>query len=437
MAPAISEHYQNREPSAIRKAQILFNSREDKDKINVINLAIGNISLPMHPIMIDAMKSLARRESPFSKGIVKYTPSVGSRDCQNAIIHSIGSELENRNLDRLKCVVTDGGSQAMELMLLGVCGPSSEKPILFIDPTYTNYIEFCKRLSIPYVISTRKIQSDGNFSKIDTSEISEIIDRCNPSGIVLIPGDNPTGQLISQSEIFEIASICIEKDIWLISDEAYRSLYYNEESGLASIWALNEKDLPGISGRRISIETASKIWNACGLRVGSLVTDNDVFHEKVVSEYTANLCSNTIGQYIFSSILKLSKREIREWFENQRNYYHELMLELRKGLIEKIPNLIVSKPESALYFVIDFRMIFNKEFDIEKFIEYCATIGKSTINNNHYTILLAPMTGFYDDNSNGLTQARIAMVESKDKIIMTPDILSSLIEDYSNYIKFN
>ena len=61
MAPRISEHYQNREPSAIRKAQILFNARKDKDKINVINLAIGNISLPMHPIMIDAVKSLAKK----------------------------------------------------------------------------------------------------------------------------------------------------------------------------------------------------------------------------------------------------------------------------------------------------------------------------------------------------------------------------------------
>ena len=149
MAPIISDHYQNREPSAIRKAQILFNARKDKDQINVINLAIGNISLPMHPIMIDAMASLSKKESPFSKGVVKYTPSVGSKDCQNAIIHSLNAELEDFQLDKLKCVITDGGSQAMELMLLGVCGPSSLNPILFIDPTYTNYIEFCKRLSIP------------------------------------------------------------------------------------------------------------------------------------------------------------------------------------------------------------------------------------------------------------------------------------------------
>lgn len=436
MAPRISQHYQKREPSAIRKAQILFNERKDKKQINVINLAIGNISLPMHPVMIDSMMSLSKKESPFNHGVVKYTPSVGSKDCQNAIIHSINAELVNINLDGVKCVITDGGSQAMELMLLGVCGPSSVQPILFIDPTYTNYIEFCKRLSIPYVIYSRKIKSDGTFTGIDTDKISKIIDSNNPRGIVIIPGDNPTGQQISQDEIFEIAKICVEKDLWLVSDEAYRNLYYTR-SGPTSIWFLNNRELPGISGRRISIESASKIWNACGLRIGSLVTDNELFREKVVSEYTANLCANAIGQYIFSSILQLSKYEIGAWFEDQRTYYHSLMIELRRNLSEVIPNLIVSQPESALYLVIDFKMIFSEKFDVENFIEYCAKIGKTRIENQDYTLLLAPMTGFYQNKTDGMTQARIALVEPENKIKLVPDILSNLISNYSNYIGVN
>ena len=436
MAPTISEHYKNRQPSAIRKAQILFNARKDKDEINVINLAIGNISLPMHPVMIDAMTSLNKKESPFNKGIVKYTPSIGSNDCQKAIIHSIYAELDYNDLDSVKCIITDGGSQAMELMLLGVCGPSSTKPILFIDPTYTNYIEFCKRLSIPHVIYSRKINSDGSFTGISINELYKKIDESDPRGIVIIPGDNPTGQQITQNEIYEIANICIEKDLWLVSDEAYRSLYYTK-SGPTSIWSLNNKDLPGISGRRISIESASKMWNGCGLRIGSLVTDNDILHEKVVSEYTANLCANAIGQYIFSSILKLSKNEIREWFDDQRTYYHNLMMELRLKLLEKIPSLIVSKPESALYLVIDFKMLFDYEFNVEKFIEYCSEIGKSRINNNDYTILLAPMTGFYNNRTDGITQARISIVEPETNIKLVPEVLSSLIADYSKYIRVN
>ena len=436
MSPSISEHYQQREPSAIRKAQFLFNSRKDKKNIEAINLAIGNITLPMHPIMIERMNSLDRRNSPFHNGVVKYTSSVGTQECQSAFIHSIDAELTNDISNKVKCVVTDGGSQAMELMLLGVCGPSSEKPILFIDPTYTNYIEFSKRLSIPITIFSRMLQDDGSYSDININDISNIIDIDNPCGIVLIPGDNPTGQQISQELITEIAKVCVEKDIWIISDEAYRSLYYTE-AGQSSIWALNDYIVPGINGRRISIESSSKMWNACGLRIGALVTDNQILHNKVASEYTANLCANVIGQYIFGSISTLSKNEIRNWYQDQRTYYYSLIKDLREELLINIPGIIVSNPESALYLVIDFKNIVDDEFNIINFIEYCARKGKCMVDKNNYTILLAPMTGFYFNSNCGKTQARIAIVESKSLIEKVPHILSKLIKDYLYYLKLN
>ena len=120
----------------------------------------------------------------------------------------------------------------------------------------------------------------------------------------------------------------------------------------SSVCYLNYKELPGISGRRISIESASKVWNACGLRIGSMVTDNEILHEKVVSEYTANLCANAIGQYIFSSILQLSKHEIKMWFEDQRIYYHTLMVELRRNLSEKIQVLYYVNQTEDYFFVL-------------------------------------------------------------------------------------
>ena len=436
MTPSISKHYQEREPSAIRKAQILFSSRVDSNDIHVINLAIGNISLPMHPRMIKRMESLGNEKSPFNKGVLKYTSSEGTKDCQNAIIHSISAELENKIANEIHCVITDGGSQAMELMLLGVCGPVSEKPILFIDPTYTNYIEFSKRLSIPISRYPRILNDNGVYSNINKVDIINIIDKDSPSGIVLIPGDNPTGQQISQEMIIEIAKICVEKDIWLISDEAYRNIYFTEK-GQTSIWAITNDMVPGIIGRRISIESASKLWNACGLRIGALVTDNEILHKKVVSEYTANLCANVIGQYIFSSILDLSRDELTKWFNHQRDYYFSLMNNLRIDLISTIPGLIISKPESAIYLVLDFKNITNENFDITKFIEYCATTGKCKIDDTYYTLLLAPMTGFYSDYNMGKTQARIAIVENEKEIKKVPNILSNLIKDFSDYSKLN
>jgi len=436
MTPSISKHYQNREPSSIRKAQILFNNRKNSKDIQVINLAIGNISLPMHPAMVERMKSLGDKKSNFNKGIVKYTSSIGTRECQDAIINSIKAELKNPISSEAKAVITDGGSQAMELMLLGVCGPSSKKPILFIDPTYTNYIEFSKRLSIPITRYSRNLNNNGSYSKINIENLKDIIDKDNPSGIVLIPGDNPTGQQISQNLIIEIAKICIEKDIWLISDEAYRNIYFTKE-GVTSIWAITNDMAPGIEGRRISIESASKLWNACGLRIGALVTDNENFHNKTVSEYTANLCANVIGQYIYSSILELSNNEIKKWFKQQRYYYSTLINNLKTDLLSTIPGIIVSNPESAIYLVLDFRNIADDNFEITKFIEYCATSGKCLIGNIFYTLLLAPMTGFYSDDNRGRTQARIAIVESEENLNKVPKILSKLIKDYFNYNNTN
>ena len=168
----------------------------------------------------------------------------------------------------------------MELMLLGVSGTKGGSPILVIDPLYTNYVEFANRLSTLMVSLERDLDSTGLFSDLDVHEIRKIIDKENPNGILIIPADNPTGCQMSQNPITEIAKICVDKDIWLISDEAYRNIYFSDE-GPTSIWAISNQEVPGIDGRRISIESVSKVWNACGLRIGALVTDNKVMYNKL------------------------------------------------------------------------------------------------------------------------------------------------------------
>ena len=176
----------------------------------------------------------------------------------------------------------------MELMLLGVSGARSSEPIMVIDPLYTNYVEFAKRLSIPMISLERNLNENGLFGDLDSIKIREKINEYSPNGILIIPADNPTGLQMSQKTINEIAKICVEKDIWLVSDEAYRNIYFSR-NGPSSIWQISNTDVPGIQGRRISIESVSKVWNACGLRIGALVTDNKIMYQKVRSEYTLSL----------------------------------------------------------------------------------------------------------------------------------------------------
>ena len=425
MAPNLSSHFENRLPSAIREAQIIFAQREDKNEIQVVNLAIGNVSLPMHPAMQNRLNEMG--EIRFKDGVVKYTPSVGTDEAREAFLNIIGSE--GVDTSHLYCMITDGGSQAMELMMLGVCGPSSEKPLMLLDPAYTNYIEFGKRLSIPIVTANREISDDGTFEPLALDEIEKIITENAPGGLLVIPTDNPTGQFLNQRQLINLAKICVNHNIWIISDEAYRQLYYGED-GSSSIWKITEEDVPGITGSRISIESSSKVWNACGLRIGGLVTDNLDFHTKAVSEYTANLCANAIGQEIFGSLAHESHHDLNAWYQRQRDYYSGLIMPLRENLMKEIPGLIVSNPEAAIYFVIDFRNICADTFDSRDFVKYCASKGKVRIDDQEFTLLLAPMNGFYSDPKRGKTQMRVAMVAPKELIEKTPLILSGLYTAY-------
>ena len=197
----VSEHFKNRNPSSVRKAQISFSKRNDKDSVTVINLAIGNISRPMYPAMRKALLDLGTKRK--SDGVVKYTPTVGTDNARNAFLKILSAEGYDKT--GIFSMVTDGGSSAMELMLLGVCGPASKNPILFLDPTYTNYIDFANRLSIPIVSVNRQIDDNGSFTSLNMNAIESIILKENPNGLLFIPYDNPTGQFLSKKVICDLA----------------------------------------------------------------------------------------------------------------------------------------------------------------------------------------------------------------------------------------
>ena len=422
----ISNHFKNRNPSVIRSAQISFSKRKDIDDIKVINMAIGNISLPMYPAMLKRLKSLG--VSRLSDGVVRYTQTVGTKNARNAFLNILSAE--GFDTSGILSLVTDGGSAAMELMLLGVCGPGSKRPFLFLDPTYTNYKDFSNRLLIPTISTNRIFNDEGEFSDLEIDEIESLIVENQPAGLLVIPYDNPTGQYLPIKVLCKLGELAVRHDIWIVSDEAYRSLAYSSSS-ISSIWSLNESNVKGITGRRISIESASKVWNACGLRIGGLLTDNQEFHDSAVSEYTANLCANTLGQEIFGVLSSEPHKKILEWQNSQKNYYKSISNRLKLQFQDCIPGLIVTIPEAAIYFVIDFRNIIEN-FDTTDFINYCATKGRVELNGDYYTLLLAPMSGFYDNREKGKTQVRVAMVETLELMELAPQILKELFYRYKN-----
>lgn len=431
--PILSAHFESRKPSDVRLAQMKYDERKVKPQA-VINVGIGNVSLPTNPAMQKRMFELAAPESPFSKGIVRYSGTAGTPECQEAFKNIL--KCEGFDTSKLHVQVTDGGSAGMELLLIGVCGPAGtdERPLLMIDPAYTNYISFAERVGRKTVTVKRHLGEDGRFNLPELDKIEETIKMHNPGALLVIPYDNPTGQLYDHDIMIDLARLCVKYNMWMISDEAYRELYYEVGKKLVSIWGLTDEEVPGIEGRRISIETASKVWNACGLRIGAVITDNADFNNRSVAEYTANLCANVIGQYVFGALAHETEAQIADWCKNIRAYYKEQIMTVYNGLKSEEPRLIVSSPDASIYSVIDVRNVVKPGFDAIDFVLYCAGEGSVVVDGVETTLLVAPMKGFYDikagEKNPGSTQFRISYVETPENMAKIPKLFVELLRKF-------
>lgn len=431
--PVLSAHYLARKPSPIRLAQIRFAERTDGTE--ALNVAIGNVSLPMHPAMRARLHALGGPESPFRDGVVPYSATVGSAETNRAFLHVI--EASGGDTAGLHCQITDGGSQGMELVILGVCGPAGtrERPLLLIDAAYTNYKAFADRLGRATVSVQRTLGRDGKFRLPPIEVIEEVIVREQPGAMLVIPYDNPTGHYYDQHTLTALARLCVRHGLWMISDEAYRELHYTGEP-TSSIWKVTEADVPGITGRRVSIETASKVWNACGLRIGALVTDDQELHDRAVAENTASLCPNVIGQWVFGAVAHVPAAELHSWFAQQRTYYGAMLAGFRERMRELADAVIVSSPDAAIYTVVDVRDVVAPGFDADAFVRWCAEEGRVDVDGRAMTLLTAPMAGFYSVPRGvanpGRTQLRIAYVDTPERMALVPELLARLLEGFES-----
>jgi aspartate aminotransferase len=425
-----------RQPSAIRVASIEFARRSDGAK--ALNVAIGNVSLPMHKAMQQRLASLGQAGGPMADGIVRYTATVGTEEAISAFKNVIAASLESSrasDAQKLHVQITDGGSQAMELLILACCGApgSSDRPLLLIDAAYTNYLAFAERLGRKVVSVRRELTVDGRFPLPDPAALEKAFAKHRPGAVVIIPFDNPTGALYRKEDLVALARLCVEYNCWLVSDEAYRELHYTGEE-TPTVWSLTDRDVAGIEGRRIGIETASKVWNACGLRIGALVTDNPRLHAQCVAENTASLCPSTIGQSVIGALAQERREDLQAWFCQQRAYYKPMIEGFYNAMKEALPGCVVSRPEASIYSVIDVRPLVDERFSAMDFVLWCATRGKVDTPDGPMTLLVAPMAGFYDvseqPDNPGRTQFRVAFVEPPEVMAKVPPLFAQLLQSY-------
>ncbi len=438
--PRFSNYFNSIKPSGLRVAQTLFAQRVEKEQkegkpaIEAINVAIGSVSLKTHPKLL---KRYLKPEDPaLTEGIWRYGETPGTKKANEVFIKIIHAFLPKDKRPRLYSLIQEGGSAVMRTVLLGLCGDpgKDERPLLVMNPTYTNYKAVSEELGRKIVAVDRALDRHGNFSHIAVEEIEKAVKKYKPGALLIIPYDNPSGQLMRQKTINEYARICLENNIFLVSDEAYRGLYYVDEEA-PTIWKVTDDEVPGIesAGIRISIESLSKTFNACGLRMGALVTDNELFRDRASAANTTYLCPSSIDQHIVEALYDEKEEDILEWIGQLKDYYKRILENLYTEFKRLMPSLIVSRPEASLYTVLDVRDVAREGFDAEDFVMFCAKEGEVDINGRRMTLLVSPMWGFYNvlHNENpGKTQMRIACVEPEDKMRLVPELFTRLFEQY-------
>lgn len=367
-----------------------------KEGVKVYHLNIGQPDLPTPQQGLDALKTITRRT-------LEYSPSDGIlplREKFCGYYRKFGIELSPSDI-----IVTTGGSEAVLLSFLACLNQGDE--IIMVEPGYANYISFAKTAGVVVKTVTSKIE-DGfalppveHFEDVITPRTKAIL-LCNPS--------NPTGYVYTPEELQKIKEIVLRHDLFLLSDEVYREFVY---SGRPYVSALSL----GIEDNVIVIDSVSKRYSECGIRVGMVVTKNKAVHDTIMKYCQARLSPPLVGQIVAEASIEGTEEYSRECFleyKARRDFFIE-------GL-RKIPGVVSPMPEGAFYTVASLPVD-----DAEDFCKWCLT----DFRLNGETLMMAPAAGFYSTPGLGRNQVRMAYVLKKEDLQRCLNILRAALEAYN------
>lgn len=381
--------------SPIRKLAPLANAAKSQG-VKVYHLNIGQPDLPTPQKALDALKTVDRKT-------LEYSPSEGYPGFRNKLVEYY--KKYNIDVKADEIIVTCGGSEAILLGFLSCLDPEDE--IIMVEPGYANYISFAKTANVKVKTVTARIEEGfmlppvEAFRKAITPRTKAIL-LCNPS--------NPTGYVYTPEELQQIKELVLEHNLYLFSDEVYREFVYNGKPYLSALSL-------GIPEHVIMIDSVSKRYSECGIRIGMLVTHNKEVHDTVMKFCQARLSPPLLGQIVAEASIEGTEDYARECFDEykaRRDFFI-------KGLNE-IPGVYSPTPEGAFYTVASLPVE-----DAEDFCQWLLT----DFRLNGETVMMAPAAGFYSTPGLGKNQVRMAYVLQKDDLAKSLDILRAALEAYN------
>ena len=396
--PKISERGLLMPESPIRKLAPLAVAAKERG-VHVYHLNIGQPDLPTPEVGLDALRHIDRR-------VLEYSPSQGIRSYRERLVEYYGRYNINVTADDI--IITSGGSEAVLFAFLSCLNPGDE--IIIPEPAYANYISFA--ISAGAVIRTITSTIEEGFSLPKVEKFEELINERTRAILICNP-NNPTGYLYTRREMNQIRDLVKKYDLYLFSDEVYREYIY---TGSPYISACH---LEGIEQNVILIDSVSKRYSECGIRIGALVTKNDEVKAAVMKLCQARLSPPLLGQIVAEASCDAPESYYRDVYDEY--------VERRKCLIDglnRIPGVYSPIPMGAFYTVAKLPVD-----DAEKFCRWCL----EEFSYEGQTVMMAPAAGFYTTPGAGINQVRIAYVLKKEDLEKAIEVLRHALEAYPGH----
>ncbi|MBR2637898.1 MAG: pyridoxal phosphate-dependent aminotransferase [Bacteroidaceae bacterium] len=397
--PQLSERAILMPSSPIRKLAPLANEAK-KRGIHVYHLNIGQPDLESPAVALDAIRNIDRK-------ILEYSPSDGFLSLREKLVGYYDQYQIKLKADDI--IVTTGGSEAVLFAFMSCLNPGDE--IIVPEPAYANYMAFA--ISAGAVIRPIRSNIEDSFALPPMEQFEELINE-RTRGILICNPNNPTGYLYTRKEMNRIRDLVKKHDLFLFSDEVYREFIY---TGSPYISACH---LEGIEENVVLIDSVSKRYSECGIRIGALITKNKTLRQAVMKFCQARLSPPLLGQIAAEASLDAPRSYAINTYEKY--------IERRNCLIDelnKLPGVYSPIPMGAFYTVA--RLPID---DSDKFCAWCL----SDFNYEGETIMMAPASGFYSEEGYGKDEVRIAYALDKSDLKRAVFILGKALEKYPGRI---
>jgi len=361
--------------SPIRKL-VPFAEKAKRDGKKVYHLNIGQPDIETPKVALDAIKS-------FSSKVVEYSHSAGFESYRKGLAKYYQSLEMNVEYDEL--MITTGGSEAL-LFALNSCLDSGDE-VIIPEPFYANYNGFSTSAGINVKPIPTSIKN--SFALPPIEDFEKLITKKTKAILICNPG-NPTGYLYSKEELERLRDIVLKYDLFLFADEVYREFCYDGNTHLSIL------NLSGLEKNAVVIDSTSKRYSMCGIRIGCIVSKNKNVIQTALKFAQARLSPPTFGQVAGEAALLTPK----SYFDEVINEYVSRRDLLVDGL-NRIEGVICPKPKGAFYAIAQLPVD-----SAEKFAQWLL----EEFDFNNETLMVAPAAGFYSTEGQGLNQVRIAYV---------------------------